>query len=401
LALSLVRLIWRLVNPVPPMPAHMPRWEKAAAGSVHWAFYAVMVLMPLSGWLYVSTGWQAHDDRALEVPTLYFGLFQVPHLFGLSHLDYEARSFLSHTLEFTHSKLAWGAIGLAVVHVGAALKHHFFDQDDVLTRMVPGLKSLGAPQPAPPRSIARLVILALGGALIAIAFALAAFGVLNPPSAGRGPAEQAALRVDEQASAPVSEAAPVEAPGGAPAIPAETQPAPAAASAQTSEPPAWRVDHGVSAIRYSGSHVGMPFEGGFSRWRADIRFDPDNLEASRVSVVIETGSASDGDSLHDETLPGREWFDVANHPQARFVASRFTRRGDGAYQARGSLTIKGQALPVTLPFTLVIRGDRAVMDANMAIDRAEADLGQSSDPDGEFVSRSINVRAHVEARRAP
>jgi polyisoprenoid-binding protein YceI len=81
------------------------------------------------------------------------------------------------------------------------------------------------------------------------------------------------------------------------------------------------------------------------------------------------------------------------------VASRFTRRGDGAYQARGSLTIKGQALPVTLPFTLVIRGDRAVMDANMAIDRAEADLGQSSDPDGEFVSRSINVRAHVEAQR--
>jgi cytochrome b561 len=391
LALSLVRLIWRLMHPVPPMPAHMPRWERLAASGVHWAFYGLMIAMPLTGWLYVSTGWDAIDDRALDVPTLWFGLFQVPHLFGLSHLGYEARSFLSATIGFTHSKLAWGAIGLAALHVGAALKHHFFDQDDVLTRMVPGLRSRGAPAPIPPRNVGRLAVLGIGGAAILLAAGLAAFAFFNPPAATRAASAPEAPAQDVQA--PASAPAPVEAPSAAAA---QAAPAPA----ETAAPPQWRVDYAASAIRYSGVHIGAPFEGAFSRWRADIRFDPDNLEASRVSVIIETASASDGDTLHDETLPGREWFDVANHAQARFEASRFSRRADGGYEARGTLTLKGQALPVTLPFTLAISGERAVMDGALEIDRGEADLGQGSDPDGEFVSRTIGVSVHVEARRA-
>src|SRR5690606_23842364 len=84
LALSLVRLGWRLVNPPPPLPEHMPGWERFAAKATHWAFYALMIGIPLSGWLYVSTGWSIHDDAPLPVATHWFGLFQVPALFGLN-----------------------------------------------------------------------------------------------------------------------------------------------------------------------------------------------------------------------------------------------------------------------------------------------------------------------------
>ncbi|MGH6949533.1 MAG: cytochrome b, partial [Vitreimonas sp.] len=83
LALSLVRLGWRLMHPPPPLPQHMPAWERFAAKATHWGFYVLMIALPLSGWTYVSAGWSIHDDEPLLITTRWFGLFVVPHLFGL------------------------------------------------------------------------------------------------------------------------------------------------------------------------------------------------------------------------------------------------------------------------------------------------------------------------------
>src|SRR5262245_15536869 len=83
LALSLLRLVWRLMNPPPPLPAHMPAWERFVAVATHGAFYALIIGLPLSGWIYVSAGWSIHDEQPLLITTRWFGLFAVPHLFGL------------------------------------------------------------------------------------------------------------------------------------------------------------------------------------------------------------------------------------------------------------------------------------------------------------------------------
>ena len=165
-------------------------------------------------------------------------------------------------------------------------------------------------------------------------------------------------------------------------------------------PAAWRVERGASAITFTGVHAGVPFEGRFATWSADIRFDPDNLAASSARVTIATGSASDGIALHDQSLPQTEWFDAANHPNATFQTTSIRARGDGAYEARGVLTIKGRAIDANLPFTLRIAGDRATMDGSAGVSRREANLGMGSDPDAEYVSAEIAVRVHVEARRA-
>ena len=385
LALSFLRLGWRLAHPAPPLPQGMKSWERSVAAATHWAFYALIIAMPLTGWLYVSTAWSAHDDRPLDVPTLYFGLFQVPHLLGLSHLAQDARAALAEALEFSHSKLAWGAIALTVLHVGAALKHQFVDRDGVLTRMVPGLAPVAGAAPG------RRVALATGFAAIVIAFAAGVFTFANPPAPGAAPVDV------------VHSHEPSDEPSAEPATDAhiddghshEATP-PTAASASN-----WRVDHARSSILFSGTHAGVAFEGRFAEWRADIRFDPDNLNASSVIVTIQTTSASDGVPLHDQSLPGAEWFDAANHPTAVFRATSFRARGAGAYEARGTLTIKGRAADIRLPFTLRIEGGRAVMDGAATIDRREADLGMGSDPDAEYVSREIGVRVHVEAARAP
>jgi cytochrome b561 len=382
LVLSLIRLAWRLINPPPPLPEAMASWEKLAAKATHWAFYILMIAMPLSGWLYVSFGWEAHDNRPLEVPTLYFGFFQVPHLFGLSHLSDAARSSLSGLTENVHSKLAWAAIGLLVLHVGAALKHQFIDRDEVLGHMVPGATPKNVTlEPASPR---RKIALIAGFAAIILFFVFASYTIKTGGTSAGPVAAIEHQHEDGSAQNSVAQAALEAAPG----------PASAAAS------PVWTVDHGQSEIRFSGTHAGAAFEGEFSDWRAVIRFDPNDLAHSSARVVIATASARDGVPLHEQSLPQAEWFNAAQYPTATFSASQFRATGADRYEAAGVLNIKGRDIPVTLPFELKIDGDKAEMRGEIVIRRSEANLGQSSDPGGEWVSNDIRVRIRVEAHRA-
>ena len=137
LMLSLFRLAWRLMHKVPPLPEGMPAWEKLGARASHILFYVIMIVMPLSGWLYASTAWNVEKGHAFNMPTIYYGLFQIPHIPGLAELPDAQRAATANVFMVTHEKLAWFTLTLLALHVGAALKHHVFDRDDVLTRMLP------------------------------------------------------------------------------------------------------------------------------------------------------------------------------------------------------------------------------------------------------------------------
>ena len=160
----------------------------------------------------------------------------------------------------------------------------------------------------------------------------------------------------------------------------------------------WTVERGASAIEFSGTHAGAPFRGRFDRWSAGIRFDPADLAGSRVAVTVDTASAADGFPLHDSNMPGREWFNVAEFPVARFEADRFRRVGDH-YEAQGTLTLKGKPHRIGLPFSLSVDGARATMSGQVCIARRDADLGMSSDPDAKYVSPDILVAIRVTAQR--
>ncbi|MBL8537848.1 MAG: cytochrome b/b6 domain-containing protein [Hyphomonadaceae bacterium] len=382
LALSVVRLGWRLMNPGPALPDTMKGWERAAARATHGLFYVLMIAMPLTGWLYVSTAWSVDDGRPLEVPTVYFGLFQAPHLFGLSALPEASRAAIASVLEFGHSKMAWGALVLTALHIGAALKHQLVDKDGVLGRMVPGAPD-GASAPA---GSARTFGLLAGFLAIGVAAAAALWAFSTPPARAPSGAEQSIGSEETTAE-------------DALAPPPTADSLPAANGAHVTVA-VWRVDRGASSITFSGTHAGVPFEGRFSRWRADIAFSADDLDHSTAVVTVETASASDGVPLHDNSLPQEEWFDVTRFPTAVFHAAAFRERGERAYEARGALTIKDRTFEVRLPFTLSISGDRAVMDGSATISREDANLGMRSDPDAEYVSEDIIVRVHVEAVRA-
>jgi cytochrome b561 len=129
LVLSLVRLVWRLVNPLPALPPRMSNWERITARAVHRLFYFFMIAVPLLGWATVSSA-------PLGVPTMWFGLFEWPHLWFLSDLPRAEKRIVEPSLMTAHGVLAFTMMGLVALHVAAALKHHFIDRDNVLKHML-------------------------------------------------------------------------------------------------------------------------------------------------------------------------------------------------------------------------------------------------------------------------
>ena len=123
LALVLLRLLWRFVNPAPALPPRMNALERQAAGLAHRALYALMFLMPLTGWAIAST-------TLLEIPTFAFYLFVIPDL-PLPRSDAAETLWTS-----VHDVLGWLLLALVLLHMLAALRHHFLLRDDVLRRML-------------------------------------------------------------------------------------------------------------------------------------------------------------------------------------------------------------------------------------------------------------------------
>ena len=120
-ALVLLRLLWRASHTPPPLPYTVPRWQQLASQGVHAALYGLMLAVPVSGWLMSS---------AKGFKTVWFGVLPLPDLL-------EKNKALGETLSAVHEALAAGFALLILMHIAAALKHHFVERDDVLRRMLP------------------------------------------------------------------------------------------------------------------------------------------------------------------------------------------------------------------------------------------------------------------------
>lgn len=381
LALTVIRILWRLSHRVPPMPPEMKPWEVAAARATHMAFYGLMLLMPLSGWLYISTGWSASGDRALDVATSWFGLFQIPHLPGLAGADGALRRTLAFQALGAHSLMAWGAIVLIALHVGAALKHHFISGDDVLAQMIPLLKRAPSPHAGSEGGSGKGAANGAGIVLIALLAVVGGFRATPAPKA-----------------VPAAKAQPA------------TPPQPATAAAPASQPSApqgvvtatrWSIDYAASSIGFSGTQAGAPFNGRFGKWQGEIAFDPADLAGSKAVVLVETGSASTGDATQEGSLQSAEWLDPAGYPTARFEATSFRALGGDRYEASGTLTLKSRMVPVLLAFTFTETAGVAKVAGEATLDRTALDLGMTSDATADWVSKAIPVRIAVTAKKVP
>jgi cytochrome b561 len=132
LVLSLIRLAVRFLDPPPPLPNDMAWWERFGARVSHWGFYGLMIGLPLSGWAYISA-----SPTSDFVTTSIWSLFDLPLLPGLASL--QGREAVADQMEDIHGLLSTLTLCLLALHVAAALKHHFWNRDNVLMRMIPFL----------------------------------------------------------------------------------------------------------------------------------------------------------------------------------------------------------------------------------------------------------------------
>lgn len=126
LALSLLRLMWRLSHRPPELPEAvrraMPGWQMAAFHGTHHLMYLLFFVVPLAGWAYSS---------AKGFPIVWFGVLPLPDLVGKDEA-------LAQIFKPVHALGAFALMGLVALHVAAALKHQFVDRDGLLDRMRPG-----------------------------------------------------------------------------------------------------------------------------------------------------------------------------------------------------------------------------------------------------------------------
>lgn len=121
LALSALRLLWRLTHPAPKLPLSTPLWQQKSSHAAHGLLYVLFFAIPLAGWAYSS---------AAGFTVVYFGVLPLP--------DWVPKDpELAKTLKFIHMALGKALIVLILVHIAAALKHQFIDRDSLLRRMMP------------------------------------------------------------------------------------------------------------------------------------------------------------------------------------------------------------------------------------------------------------------------
>lgn len=126
LILTVLRLVWRLTHRPPALPKSieqaMPSWQTKAYHATHYALYALFFIVPLLGWAYSS---------AAGFPVVLFGVIPLPDLLSVD------KEFAKQVKE-VHALAAFALMGLALLHIAAALKHQFIDRDNLINRMLPG-----------------------------------------------------------------------------------------------------------------------------------------------------------------------------------------------------------------------------------------------------------------------
>lgn len=326
---------------------------------------ALVVALARIGWALTQTRpAPVHPDRRLETLlaeavhwTLYGAMVLVPVTGWIEHAASEGYApilwplgqglplvpkspALAMTMAQVHHVFAFLLIGSIALHVAGAVKHAVIDRDGVLSRMTRGL-------PAGDGIVARHLMPAL--------VALAVFGAGAAYALATRPMDAAPGATLEQAASD------------------------------------WQVQDGTLgfALRQMGSTV----TGQFSDWTAAITFDPDS-GAGAVTVTINMDSVTIG-TVTDQAK-GAEFFDVTAHPTAVFEGI-IRPEGDG-YVAEGPLSLRGQQMPVTLPFALTITDGLAQMQGQAVMDRRDWQVGAGY-ADESTVGFQVDLTVALTARR--
>ena len=163
-------------------------------------------------------------------------------------------------------------------------------------------------------------------------------------------------------------------------------PAPAGAQAVSA------IDPARSTITFVAKQMGVPAEGIFKRFAAQVAFDPARLAASQARIQIELDSFDSGVAEVDTEVKRKGWFNTAQFPTATFVSSAVKSLGANRYEATGKMTIKGRARDVTVPFAVRQDGGAAVFEGAFTLKRLDYGIGEGPWSDTDTVADEVQIR---------
>ena len=147
-----------------------------------------------------------------------------------------------------------------------------------------------------------------------------------------------------------------------------------------------------SEIGFVSKQMGVPVEGKFKKFEAQISFDAAKPETSKIAFTIDTGSATLGSPETDAELPKAPWFGVAKYPQATFQSGAVKGLGGGKFEVAGKLTIKGNVRDVVVPVALVQAGAVTTATGTFTIKRLAFKIGENEWADTSMVADDVQVK---------
>lgn len=155
------------------------------------------------------------------------------------------------------------------------------------------------------------------------------------------------------------------------------------------------VDPAASELVFVTRQMGVPIEGRFRRWNAQIALDPRTPEAGRVVLRIETASVSFAAPEVTAEAQRAVWLDAAQHPLAEFRSSSIRAAGEARYEITGRFTLKGQSHDLTVPVTLTRSGASGTATGSFVVKRNDFGVGAGEWADPGLVAYEVQVRFRI------
>jgi polyisoprenoid-binding protein YceI len=168
----------------------------------------------------------------------------------------------------------------------------------------------------------------------------------------------------------------------------------AAQLAPAAAPALWTADPARSTLEFQFVQAGAKTTGRFTKFIANVDFDPASAATGRIDVAIDMGSADTRDKERDDTLKTKELFDTSSFLRATYVATQIVTKGNG-FEARGKLTLRGVSKEVPITFTFVPGTEGgapgATMKGTATLQRLAFGVGQGEWKSTEWINDDVQV----------
>ncbi len=149
-----------------------------------------------------------------------------------------------------------------------------------------------------------------------------------------------------------------------------------------------------SKLSFVYKQMGVPMDGDFKKFSAQLNFDPAKLANAKVAFDLDLASIDAGSEEANDEVAGKEWFNSKAFPKATFNSNSIRHLGSNRYEVSGKITIKGRTQAITAPFTFTPQGNTALVDGAFTLKRADFAIGEGAWSDFGTVANEIKIKFH-------